>query len=99
MLEFVKWQIICISIHTLRMEGDYPLRPLMPASNRFQSTPSAWRVTALEDFSVQLLAFQSTPSAWRVTESPASSASRAPISIHTLRVEGDCLGRRLAIHA
>ena len=36
-----------ISIHTLRMEGDVCCFQLSGFSVKFQSTPSAWRVTAV----------------------------------------------------
>ena len=56
----------------------------------FQSTPSAWRVTGLNQELTMLRAFQSTPSAWRVTIDRMSFAFTVrEISIHTLRVEGD----------
>ena len=35
-----------ISIHTLRMEGDAFDAEVFPHCAEFQSTPSAWRVTA-----------------------------------------------------
>ena len=35
-----------ISIHTLRMEGDMLIDPNDLDTKRFQSTPSAWRVTS-----------------------------------------------------
>ena len=56
----------------------------------FQSTPSAWRET------VQLLhldmsvIFQSTPSAWRETHAIVRVDAPNYISIHSLRMEGDC---------
>ena len=34
-----------ISIHSLRMEGDYFRRSIFALCRRFQSTPSAWRET------------------------------------------------------
>ena len=58
---------------------------------KFQSTPSAWRVTALHvvmDHNGRV--FQSTPSAWRVTAEEQMERLTGQISIHTLRVEGDC---------
>ena len=102
----------CISIHSLRMEGDgnrgYPQRPRIP----FQSTPSAWRETGrlpireVGAFHFNPLPphggrpvtgttapytseFQSTPSAWRETQRATGHYSTAPISIHSLRMEGD----------
>ena len=60
-------QAECISIHTLRMEGDRFKGDAGAPHPQFQSTPSAWRVT-LYLFPVNFpLVFQSTPSAWRVT--------------------------------
>ena len=57
----------CISIHSLRMEGDmlpvsFWIIPLI-----FQSTPSAWRETFLAVTGINARPFQSTPSAWRET--------------------------------
>ena len=63
-------------------------------TSRFQSTPSAWRVTQSRRPPLICASFQSTPSAWRVTASGESFASIADISIHTLRMEGDAgIGR------
>ena len=61
-----------ISIHSLRMEGDSPMRDCWIPLCLFQSTPSAWRETVR----IFLLpsagtTFQSTPSAWRETTSLA----------------------------
>ena len=36
----------CISIHSLRMEGDYNGKTFLFDKFAFQSTPSAWRETA-----------------------------------------------------
>ena len=58
----------------------------------FQSTPSAWRETtgySYNTFSVFL--FQSTPSAWRETYHRFYDSDSVEISIHSLRMEGDCL--------
>ena len=56
----------------------------------FQSTPSAWRETFVprEPFTHKL--FQSTPSAWRETSFSTPSPIVSCISIHSLRMEGDC---------
>ncbi len=59
------------------------------SSHKFQSTPSAWRVTNLMSDYGYLLEFQSTPSAWRVTNIWHDTNLAICISIHTLRVEGD----------
>ena len=78
-----------ISIHTLRMEGD-PLRHLTKKGKYiFQSTPSAWRVTWTHGNVSWQFRFQSTPSAWRVTKWATRWTQFLPISIHTLRMEGD----------
>ena len=57
----------------------------------FQSTPSAWRETAIESNSGRLPeTFQSTPSAWRETYGGNVPPPQIEISIHSLRMEGDC---------
>ena len=58
---------IPISIHSLRMEGDETVQNNYYAGDIFQSTPSAWRETALVLRSILIILFQSTPSAWRET--------------------------------
>ena len=79
-----------ISIHSLRVEGDEATRkrggrerhfnPLPPCGGRQkQSTPKQKR-----------RAFQSTPSVWRETAAKRTAMPQYPISIHSLRVEGDC---------
>ena len=61
---------IFISIHSLRMEGDYMRLGDSFIDSAFQSTPSAWRETS-KSITVHLTkSFQSTPSAWR--ETPAN---------------------------
>ena len=101
-----------ISIHSLRMEGDFIQRatqlvyknfnPLPPHGGRharkcslrfnieFQSTPSAWRETVKTSTNAVLdFTFQSTPSAWRETTCIPQHSQIFPISIHSLRMEGD----------
>ena len=56
-----------ISIHSLRMEGDTCRIVRRIAVRTFQSTPSAWRETAVEVAPPEPKTFQSTPSAWRET--------------------------------
>ena len=57
----------------------------------FQSTPSAWReTTAGCDIHNHFARFQSTPSAWRETRSKIEYVRQRRISIHSLRMEGDC---------
>ena len=79
-----------ISIHSLRMEGDMPLHRAFMILLTFQSTPSAWRETLLIASAIHCTqSFQSTPSAWRETSEHRCSSAVAPISIHSLRMEGD----------
>ena len=80
-----------ISIHSLRMEGDGEQRETLLIAKKFQSTPSAWRETNCAVFRWFLLSlFQSTPSAWRETPIMALPVlGLTPISIHSLRMEGD----------
>ena len=61
-------RIICISIHSLRMEGDPDAARSVASYTPFQSTPSAWRETDVQLTPLHALQlFQSTPSAWRET--------------------------------
>ena len=56
-----------ISIHSLRVEGDRPTDQHRHIAKIFQSTPSVWRETSVDDFDVVIYPFQSTPSVWRET--------------------------------
>ena len=56
----------------------------------FQSTPSVWRETLISSNSMSHFSFQSTPSVWRETPFGELLHSRIYISIHSLRMEGDC---------
>ena len=81
-----------ISIHSLRMEGDPTDLTLSLIASSFQSTPSAWRETVgvLHLCKVRCgIRFQSTPSAWRETRLWFNCNPDSPISIHSLRMEGD----------
>ena len=61
-------------------------------SEKFQSTPSAWRETTLWIHCYRYrIVFQSTPSAWRETVSDKYTHGNDNISIHSLRMEGDCI--------
>ena len=55
----------------------------------FQSTPSAWRETDRVVSKKCAVKFQSTPSAWRETRRLFLCLHHLPISIHSLRMEGD----------
>ena len=79
-----------ISIHTLRVEGDHIACGQPITAEEFLSTPSVWRVTI--DYAIIIYdqdIFLSTPSVWRVTGFLRPVFAGRPISIHTLRVEGD----------
>ncbi len=82
-----------ISIHSLRMEGDRRKEHNMAKTNLFQSTPSAWRETSTSGAVMATsVRFQSTPSAWRETGCLVGKIRVLRISIHSLRMEGDCAG-------
>ena len=55
----------------------------------FQSTPSVWRETRMAPAIGHHALFQSTPSVWRETKISVVAWMPMPISIHSLRVEGD----------
>ena len=100
-------KVICISIHSLRMEGDSGMTFAQICDDLFQSTPSAWRETYETYDGIQAaVIFQSTPSAWRETaEQAKSESSKQTISIHSLRMEGDlyqsdlCRSWGISIHS
>ena len=79
-----------ISIHSLRMEGDCrsPIAALRILHFN-PLPPHGGRLCDLVLFSPLYISFQSTPSAWRETRSPVLSLDLDPISIHSLRMEGD----------
>ena len=64
------WGLIadkCISIHSLRVEGDVIALGVPSGLTVFQSTPSVWRETLWSATLIDSTAFQSTPSVWRET--------------------------------
>ena len=69
--------------------GRRPPAPLWGATEKFQSTPSAWRETAVAVLLSCRRSFQSTPSAWRETAVLFLVPPQILISIHSLRMEGD----------
>ena len=87
-----------ISIHSLRMEGDYWYSYAMSEAEAFQSTPSAWRETWRNAECRIPKKFQSTPSAWRETPSALWERCSFEISIHSLRMEGDGVGVNATIY-
>ena len=57
----------------------------------FLSTPSGWRATVDRMPVVFIYRFLSTPSGWRATDMTEQLGLAHVISIHALRVEGDCI--------
>ena len=100
-----KIDVIFISIHSLRMEGDGKFSSKSGRGQLFQSTPSAWRETVTFPSPTWEASFQSTPSAWRETCDNIRSYFSIGISIHSLRMEGDFLAfhfrcnSRISIHS
>ena len=79
-----------ISIHTLRMEGDPTTSSRTLTGHRFQSTPSAWRVTKKLGVSKDELIISIHTLRMEGDWQPCwSGGNPAGISIHTLRMEGD----------
>ena len=83
-------QILCISIHALREEGDTQAIVAARKIERFLSTPSARRATIWPIMLVAVASFLSTPSARRATCEAFFLRRQLCISIHALREEGDC---------
>ena len=82
-------QILCISIHALREEGDTQAIVAARKIERFLSTPSARRATIWPIMLVAVASFLSTPSARRATCEAFFLRRQLCISIHALREEGD----------
>ena len=79
-----------ISIHSLRMEGD-TLCIITPfLTSYFNPLPPHGGRHVKSMRYVVLFTFQSTPSAWRETSQNAAASDAIDISIHSLRMEGDC---------
>ena len=80
----------CISIHSLRMEGDPVEETINNCDDLFQSTPSVWRETM---FTTRERAFGNhfnpLPPYGGRRLSPATIIRQFVISIHSLRMEGD----------
>ena len=61
--------------------------------------PSGWRATSFGvKRNIVEVRFLSTPSGWRATAGLEIPVRLANISIHALRVEGDCEHYRTAVH-
>ena len=87
----------CISIHSLRMEGDKTKTGRRSMTRNFNPLPPHGGRRRPRQITSSSYIFQSTPSAWRETETGAVSPIDNIISIHSLRMEGDidCLSRFL----
>ena len=80
-----------ISIHSLRMEGDpFRFRQQFRRSHFNPLPPHGGRLL-FPEITVVTVVFQSTPSAWRETDSLHVTIAGLPISIHSLRMEGDAI--------
>ena len=95
-----------ISIHALRVEGDYVLNATDKTIIEFLSTPSGWRATIHGILLFEQTAdFYPRPPGGGRREDYAGNFWQAMISIHALRVEGDhpVLGivevQKISIHA
>ena len=84
-------ELLLISIHALREEGDTEtVDDQLARVLAFQSTPSARRATvSAVEKQKRSVKFQSTPSARRATGSSRRARNEQRISIHALREEGD----------
>ena len=84
-------ELLLISIHALREEGDTEtVDDQLARVLAFQSTPSARRATvSAVEKQKRSVKFQSTPSARRATITTIAAAEALEISIHALREEGD----------
>ena len=79
-----------ISIHALRVEGDYHLFSDCPFLIRFLSTPSGWRATIVEkSIRSTFFDFYPRPPGGGRQDVRALADIIMDISIHALRVEGD----------
>ena len=83
-------EVVAISIHALREEGDFPADPLDLRVEVFLSTPSARRATtdqvgAGAAGQISIHALREEGDGKRILTSTSGT-----ISIHALREEGDC---------
>ena len=89
---FTPAELLTISIHALREEGDKQTFPLTTTTVQFLSTPSARRATGARREVWRQYIFLSTPSARRATSAASTTRRALQISIHALREEGDRSG-------
>ena len=80
-----------ISIHALRVEGDDRKRGTHTNGEDFYPRPpGGGRHCGGDHAEMEGTIFLSTPSGWRATRRQRPPMPEHPISIHALRVEGDC---------
>ena len=79
-----------ISIHALRVEGDPATERKKTAAFDFYPRPPGGGRLAKHLSFASGSSFLSTPSGWRATSKAPEFCIRIIISIHALRVEGDC---------
>ena len=84
-----------ISIHSLRMEGDFVLFEVHHITCYFNPLPPYGGRRLIRYPFSRIHAFQSTPSVWRETFSGTKTGLERRISIHSLRMEGDRASRTL----
>ena len=80
---------VCISIHSLRVEGDRCSQVSVYRISYFNPLPPCGGRRLSQNIESADDRFQSTPSVWRETRCFLSARSPSSISIHSLRVEGD----------
>ena len=80
-----------ISIHSLRMEGDFLRRPEHLPGKYFNPLPPYGGRRGGSVLLFMAVVFQSTPSVWRETKKHLFQGHELDISIHSLRMEGDYL--------
>ena len=78
-----------ISIHSLRMEGDFVLFEVHHITCYFNPLPPYGGRRLIRYPFSRIHAFQSTPSVWRETRTQRQRHGERGISIHSLRMEGD----------
>ena len=87
--------ILSISIHSLRMEGDFLSSDTLLHHLRFQSTPSAWRETHFPKIiHANITDFNPLPPHGGRPDTQGQYRPSTQISIHSLRMEGDVADRK-----
>ncbi len=87
-----------ISIHSLRMEGDQSSESSNFDCGIFQSTPSAWRETAVDQNVLRLIRISIHSLRMEGDKKHLFQGHELDISIHSLRMEGDMKDESLCPH-